>query len=65
MYRKDPDSVSRTNISLVIAFVIASIIFIADQSNNRILQKSQSVTDNTVSPILTALSPTPRSSKPG
>jgi len=56
MYRKDPDSVSRTNISLVIAFVIASIIFIADQSNNRILQKSQSVTDNTVSPILTALS---------
>jgi len=56
MYRNDPDSVSRTNISLIIAFVIAGIIFIADQSSNRVLQKSQSVTDNTVSPILAVLS---------
>jgi len=56
MYRNDPDNISRTNISLIIAFVLSGIIFIADQNTNRLLQQSQSVTDRTVSPILTVLS---------
>jgi len=56
MYRNDPDVTNKTRLTLVIAFIAAIIIFIADQSNNRILQRSKSLSNNSVSPVLTLLS---------
>ena len=56
MYRNDPDVTNRTRLALVIAFIAATLIFIADQSDNRILQRSKSLSNNSVSPILTLLS---------
>ena len=56
MYRNDPDSTNRTSLTLIIAFVAAVIIFIADQNSGRFLQRSKSLTDTTVTPALSLLS---------
>ena len=56
MYRNDPDSTNRTTLTLIIAFVTAVLIFIADQNSSRFLQRSKSLTDTTVTPAFSFLS---------
>ncbi len=56
MYRNDPDSTNRVTIALIVAFVLATVIFITDKNSNRAFQKSKSMTDQTAAPVLSALS---------
>ena len=63
MYRNDPYSTNRATITLIIAFILAIIIVIGDKNNDRFLQKTKSKTDQTASPVLSALSTPIRASE--
>lgn len=56
MYRNDPDSTSKTTVTLIIAFILAIIIVIADKNNDRFFQKTKSTTDETITPVLSVIS---------
>ncbi len=56
MYQKDPDSQNRTSLTLFIAISLAVLLFIADSTNNRILQRSRTVVEASVTPVLSVLS---------
>lgn len=56
MYQKDPDSRNRTSLTLFIAISFAFLLFIADNANNRILQRSRAVVEASVTPVLSVLS---------
>lgn len=56
MYRNDPESTNRASITLIVAFVLATVIFITDRNSDRLFLKTKHTVDQTTSPVMSVLS---------
>ena len=56
MYQKDPNNQNRTSLTLFIAIILAVLLFIADSNNNRLMQRSKTLVEASVTPVLSVLS---------